>query len=415
VTAPNIYRIFLAFLPFWIFLILFKFGAGLHYSVVAPLGEKLLPLWVVGTLMGGCALAQLILDVPVGHLLDRYGYRKLLTLGTILFVLAAGILVLEFSLTTYLISLGISIFGWVFFGPGVNAYILSHAPKAHAGKFISFRDVFGSLGVVLISAVLGIALLLSPQFIALWMVCALLLALVAIRLSPKDHTSVHVEKKHPQHHYFVRRKFLPDTFKALAKLNPASGMLLLLGFSSSVFYGIIWFVVPIVIVHQADAGLLSLGLGIFDFAVVVLGFFLGSLADRWNKRTLVFFGILLFSVSGLFLGFHFSWLFLLFGFLATTGEEMASITLWSWLHSLDKEHDSDGLVSGIINVFQDLGWAVGPFIAGIAYTLIGPSWTIAIGAGFILVTWIAYQFVIREHKHPVAVRVRSSHRPRHKS
>jgi len=37
-SKPNI---FWKFLPFWFFLIFFKFGASLHYTIISPLGEKL--------------------------------------------------------------------------------------------------------------------------------------------------------------------------------------------------------------------------------------------------------------------------------------------------------------------------------------------------------------------------------------
>jgi len=66
------------------------------------------------------------------------------------------------------------------------------------------------------------------------------------------------------------------------------------------FYGTIWFVVPLVIAHQAHMGLLGIGLGMFDFAIVALGFLLGNLADKSNKRALVFFGLLLFSLRACF-------------------------------------------------------------------------------------------------------------------
>lgn len=183
----------------------------------------------------------------------------------------------------------------------------------------------------------------------------------------------------------------------MKKLNPASTMLLLLNLTASTFYGIIWFVVPLVIAHQAQAGMLGLGLGIFDFAVVVLGFLIGNLADKANKRTLVFFGLLLFAISGVLLGFNFGWLFLIFGFLATTGDEMAGISLWSWLHSLDKDHAQDGTIAGVINLFDDLGWAVGPMAAGILYEMTGATWTIVFGAIPIFAVWLIYQFMMRRH------------------
>lgn len=392
-------NIFWRFLPFWIFLTFFKFGGGLHYSLVSPLGERLLPLWIVGLLMGGGSLIQLLLDVPAGYLLDRFGYLKLLKVTTFLFLFAAVCLLFGLTEVTYLLSLLMSTFGWLFFGPGVNAYVLSQAPKSHAGKFMSLRDIFGSLGVVLSSAVLPFVLLLSPQQTGYILFVILSLALVMLFFSPKVKTSVHAEIKIPTHHYYIRRHYLHDTLMMMGKLNPASTMLVMLNLAASTFYGIIWFVVPLVIAHQAQSGMLGLGLGIFDFSIVVLGFLIGNLADKTNKRALVFFGLLLFAICGILLGFNFGWLFLIFGFLATTGDEMAGISLWSWLHTLDKDHAQDGAVASVINLFDDLGWAIGPMAAGILYEVTGATWTIVFGAIPIFAVWLIYQFMM--HRHPV--------------
>ncbi len=236
--------------------------------------------------------------------------------------------------------------------------------------------------------------------------------------SPKDTASVHAETKIPTQHFYIKRHYIPTLLRTMKKLNPASTMLLMLNLAASTFYGIIWFVVPLVIAHQIQGGLLGLGLGVFDFAVVALGFLLGSLADKANKRVLVFFGLLIFAVSGLLLGFDFGWLFLIFGFLATTGDEMVGLSLWSWLHALDRDHANNGTIAGVINLFDDLGWAVGPMVAGIVYGLYGPTWTIAIGALPIFVVWVIYQFMTRGQPSsilPVADLPIKPHRMRYKS
>ncbi|MFA6503559.1 MAG: MFS transporter [Patescibacteria group bacterium] len=406
------------FLPFWIFLVFFKLSGGLHYSLISPLGERLMPLWLVGLLMGGGSLIQLVLDVPAGFLLDRFGYRRLLKLTTFIFLFAAVSYMFGLTEVTFLISLLMSTFGWLFFGPGVSAYILSHADKKNSGRMISMRDIFGSLGVVCSSALLPFVILLAPLQIGWIIFIPLLLALLSLVFSPKDVNSVHAEIKHPSHHHFIRRNYLPTLLATISTLNPASGMLLLTNLTGSIFYSVIWFVVPLVIAHQINAGMLGIGLGIFDFAIVVLGFMLGNLADKFNKRLLVFCGLLLFSVSGMLLGFNFGWLFLLLGFVATTGDEMSEISLWSWLHALDKNHANDGKISGVIYLFQDLGWAIGPIAAGLLYGFVGSTWTIVIGATPIFLTWIVYLFLVRHQPGKVLSLSQipiKPHRARHKN
>jgi MFS family permease len=158
--------------------------------------------------------------------------------------------------------------------------------------------------------------------------------------------------------------------------------------TSAIFYATIWFVVPIVIANEAMTGAFTIGLGIFDFAVVVLGYILGTLVDRGNKRTFIFFGLLLFAIAGMFTGFNFNWLFLVFGFLATTGEEIADLSLWSWLHALDKDHANDGLIAGVLTLAEDLGWAIGPVFAGFVFWIVGGTWTIVLASVFLFLTWI---------------------------
>ncbi len=411
----RIKHLFLTFAPFWVFLVFYKFGGSLHYTLLAPLGEMVLPLWAVGAVMGAGSMVQLLLDVPAGRLLDRFGYLRFLKITSAVFLLAGAALLLHLTALSFITSVLLATFGWLFFGPGVNAYMLSQAPARHAGTFFSFRDIFSSVGVVLSSAILGWILGIDVPSMGLIVFGTIALALVALFFCPQDKPLRQATQKISTHHYYIRRKPLHETLAVLGRLNPASTTLLLLTLASSIFYGIVWFVVPLVIAHQANSGLMSISLGIFDFAIVVLGFTLGNLADRGNKRSLIFFGLLLFSVTGVLIGFNFGWLFLLFGFLATTGDEMASISLWSWLHALDREHAHDGLLAGIINLSSDLGWAIGPVVAGILYGVIGPSWTIAVGGFLIFLTWIVYQLFVAHYPRPaVGALPPKPHRPRHR-
>jgi hypothetical protein len=50
---PNnkFYKLFQAYRPFRVFLAMFKFGAGLHYTLLAPLGEQVIPIRIVGILI----------------------------------------------------------------------------------------------------------------------------------------------------------------------------------------------------------------------------------------------------------------------------------------------------------------------------------------------------------------------------
>jgi len=409
--------ILLRFLPFWLFLAVFKFGGGLHYTLLVPYGSEFLPIWVVGVLVGTASFVQLVLDIPAGYMLDRYGYLPALRITTFAFLIASICLAVGLTELTFILSLGFGAFGWLFYGPGGSAYILAHTTDAESGRYFSLRDTFASIGIVCASVALPFVILLNPQTAGL-ILCGLFVTSLAILLFVKpDRVRIA-----PQHHPYTSRRrteTLRKLWSAIWRLNPASGMLTLLTFSGAFFYASIWFILPLVIAaEQAHAGTLGIGLGIFDFSVVMLGYFIGTLVDRADKRIMVFFGLLMFAVFGTLVGFNFGWLFILFGFLTTAGDEVAGISLWSWLHLLDKDHAHDGTIAGVITFSEDLGWTLGPMAAGALFMLLGPSLAIAFSALPIFIVWVVYYAKVHHHFPLEAVYSFIPHHPRrrrHKS
>ncbi len=411
-------KVLFSLFPLWIFAFLFKAGAGLHYTLIPTLGERVFPLWAVGLLIGGAALVQAILDVPAGYLLDRFGYVKLMKMGTTCFIIGALSFVFGLTIWTYLFNIALSIIGWLFFGPGVDAYVLVMAPKKIAGTFMAMRDMVESGGIVAGMGLLSLVVHLPTPLLGLLVAFILMVGLIALWKTPPERGSVHQEKKIAHHSFYIRRSFIHHIISALKKLNPASGILLLSALSGATFYGIVWFVIPILIARNIEhSGILGFGLTVFDLAVLIIGYAIGRATDRWDKRWLIFWGLLLFGVMAFLLGFHFGILFLVFGFLATTGDEMSSVSLWAWMDHLDKEHSEDALISGIISLAQDIGWTIGPIAAGFLMEYTTPSWTIASGALLIFVTWTIASIVtglVPNPPHLIPVLFHIPRRKRHK-
>jgi MFS family permease len=406
------------FLPFWLFLLFFKFGAGLHYSILSPLGERFLPLWVVGGLMSLASVIQLVLDVPAGKMLDRFGYKRMLAIGTGIFLLIAVLMIYRLDALFFALSVVLGAFGWLFFGPGRTAYVLSHASKKESGRFMALRDIFGSVGIVLAALAIPFVVNQDSPFIGGVILIILLVSFFAIWFSPKDERKIKlIENPHEKTHH-QRRHLFRNLLESIRRLNPASMLLVLLNFVGALFYGVVWFVVPLIIAHSPEqASLLGIGLSMFDFAVIVTGTLLYTLVDKGNKKTMVFFGLFLFALAGLLLGLSDGLLFLVLAFIATMGDEIASLPLWAWLHQLDKKHDQDGLVSGIINLSEDLGWAIGPLTAGILYTSLGPTPTLILGAIPLLFMLILYYLAVKKHTINVSLLnvPRKPHKLRHKN
>jgi MFS family permease len=405
----------LKLLPFWTYVLLFKFGAGLHYSLISILGVQIMSPWAVGLAVGGAALLQLVLDVPAGWLLDRLGYVRLLRWSTVAFVLSTAVLFLGLTRLTFGLTLLLSTIGWLFFGPGTSAYVLARAPKESVGQWMGFSSAVASAGIVLATTVLGFVVGWSPRSLGLILTILIVGALVAIIATPSTKPPVQAEEP-PRQDSPVRRRRLQGLLVAVRKLHLPGFLLLLQGLTACLFYGAIWFTVPLVMADGTRHGLLGIGLGVFDLAAVVLGTWLGKLADRYDQKWLTFGGLLIFAVAGTLLGFNLNLWFLVLGFVATAGDEMSRVSLWAWLVHLDESHERNGLLNGGIAMFEDLGWTIGPVAAGFLYVAIGPSWTICLAALPIFALWLVASVLMLQHAGhvPGTIRHEPPRRLRHK-
>lgn len=65
--------------------------------------------------MSIASIIQLVLDVPAGKILDRYGYKKMLVVGSLFFVGAVTLLFTTISSVTLIISILCATIGRLFF------------------------------------------------------------------------------------------------------------------------------------------------------------------------------------------------------------------------------------------------------------------------------------------------------------
>ena len=409
---------FAKFLPFWLFIILFKISSAIYSAVLPVLGEMVMPIWAVGMVISVASFIQLPFDLVAGIVLEKRGYLKSLLICTAAFVFAGGIFIFGLTTTTFLVSVLISIIAWMFFTPAVNSYILSHSSRSSSEKMILWRDSFQSVGIVLGTTALPLILILDPKISGLIMAVIFIVALIFASISPKDEEKISDSEKKidTQHYYIVRRDYLGSLRHSLDKLDPVGWILAFQGVVSTTFYSTIWFVIPLAIADNIK-NLPSLSLGIFDIAIVSLGFVFGAIAKKAHKKTLIILGLLIFAVMTAFLGHRDGWMFLIFGFFATIGDELSGVSLWTWMSHLDKDHTEDSKVAGVITFFQDIGWSIGPLMAGILYSTIGIEWTITITAIpiFIVFFFALYKTrslpKIHHHHHPY---IRKPHYARHK-
>ena len=367
-------KLFLSFLPLWIFVLLFKLASATHYAILPVFGEQILPIWLVGLNLSAATFIQLPFDLLSGIILNRLGHLRTLVFSCVAFAVSAAVFVFGLNITTFLLSVVFATFAWLFFTPALNTYILDHATKANTEKLITWRDISQSSGVFIGSSTLLLFMGLSADKFGVLLSALFVAAGLFALVSPKDTEKVQEQMRESRE---KKTEYFKNVFQEFKKLSPASWILFLQGITSATFYAVVWFVIPLEMANHLSS-LPSISLGIFDMAVVILGLSFGLIAKKTNRKRLIVFGLLLFSIMASLIGFQSGILFLVFGFLATVGDELSNITLWSWLTHMDKDHKEDGGIAGAITFSQDFGWAIGPLLAGFMYKPLGPQLTIMI-------------------------------------
>lgn len=363
-TSPARRHLF-QLLPLWVFIVLFKIGCVLHYSLIAVFGAQILPLWAVGFATGATTLFQLLFDIPAGRFIDRYGARAALRLSTLFFLIAVGALFSGITPFTYALTLLFSAAGWLFFTPSISAYVLTVTPVAIMGRTTSARRLSEGLGGMLATIGLASILTLSTPVIALLMLYPLIGATIVVWFlwepaKPQPtHRTLHRVRARAAVSSLVTLK------RAFREMSPAAGILAAWSFARGLVYGALWLIVPLGIA-SGSMNIPGYSLSVFDGAIILVGFTLGGFVDKTrNKSRIILLAILVCGAGLALLSFSSTWLFLVFAIIVSLSDELATVGLWSWLDTLDRHHDEDGIVAGAITLADDLGWTIGPIMAGI--------------------------------------------------
>ena len=179
----------------------------------------------------------------------------------------------------------------------MNAYTLSHAQEATSEKFMAYRDIGRSIGIVL--SCLAFPLLIQKSNITIGTIITVgfIVAIIALLFAPRDTKKFTYELHPHERTHHQRRQVIKQMWTVIKNLNPASAILILLGLAGSIFYAVVRFVVPLEIASHPEKGtLLGVGMSMFDFAVVVTGTLIARFSKKINRKLLILLGLLLFGL-----------------------------------------------------------------------------------------------------------------------
>ncbi|TQR34404.1 MFS transporter [Campylobacter sp. MIT 99-7217] len=247
---------------------------------------------LIGFLVGVYALAQMFLQVPFGIMSDKFGRKKTLLLGLVIFII--GSFICAYADHIYMMILGRAIQGAGAVGAVAVAMISDFVEEENRGKAMAIMGIFIGLSF---AASMVISPLMSEKFglsslfelsAFLSFICIILL----YTLVPKAPCITHQNIKTPLHKFFTQKNFALMNFT-----NFMQKMLMSLVF---VFF-------PVLLVESFDYPKQDLYV-IYTFCMIA-GFLAmglaGSLGEkRGLSKAMLLFGVFCFLVS--FVLFEFS-------------------------------------------------------------------------------------------------------------
>ena len=313
--------------------------------------------FLAGLALGGYALTQAVLQVPFGVMSDRFGRKKTLLIGLLLF--AAGSAVAAIADNIYMLLLGRFMQGAGAIGSVVTAMIADQVREDERAHSMAI------MGMV-IAMSFAAAMIFGPVIAGVWSVSALFwltgaLALTALLIL---FTAV-PEPPHIEHHYSEEEAKLKEVFKDKDLVR----MYITFLFHSSTM-AIAFFIIPILLKSKFDMTKMDywkvyLPAVIFGILAMAPAAILGEKYGKGKEIFIASIGFIIASFALMGYTDNF-WLFATGATFFFIGFNMFEPLLQSFVSKFAKVHQK-GAALGVANTFAYVGIFLGGAIGGWLY------------------------------------------------
>jgi MFS family permease len=345
-------------------LVFFKqVGNGMVWSVIAVYGQSMgASAAVVGLLVSCYGGARLLVNFPAGYASEKFGRRRMMSLGCLVLALSAFGVVATSQISAFFVCLLLMGIASAFF---ITSALAAVADLGTPGRRVHDMSLYQ--GANMIGASMGPAL--GGLTAGLWgydtpfLVNGLiaLCGIVAFAMMPWPESEETIQ----------RIRTTPAQLRALAKQGVGVGLMCF-----SIFYvrtASNWILMPLIAQTKFQMDLVTIGLVLTGGSIANLSvlFFTARLAKRFGHvQVIVLSSILtLLACAVLAFGDHraFIWLSsVMFG----AGGGIATPTLTAYVADVAPA-DQRGPAMGLLRTMQDLALILGPFFTGLLADQLG--------------------------------------------
>jgi predicted MFS family arabinose efflux permease len=366
-------------LPLSLIVALRFFGLFIVLSVLSGYAKELPggTAFLAGVALGGYALTQAVLQVPFGVMSDKFGRKKTLLFGLLLF--AFGSVVAAVADNIYVLLLGRFLQGAGAIGSVVTAMIADQVredERAHAMAIMGMVIAMSFAAAMIIGPIIAGIFSVSALF---WLTAALALTALLILFTAVP------EPPHIEHHYSEEEAKVKEVFKDKDLVR----MYITFLFHSSTM-AIAFYLIPILMKSKFGMDKMEywkVYLPAVIFGIVAMGP-AAVLGEKYGKGKEVFVASVLFIIASFALmGFSDNfWLFATGATFFFIGFNMFEPLLQSFVSKFAKVHQK-GAALGVANTFAYVGIFLGGAIGGWLFGHYGEK-GVAIAVIVLSLVWI---------------------------
>ncbi|MFH1403653.1 MAG: MFS transporter [Candidatus Altiarchaeota archaeon] len=353
---------------------------------------------LIGCVMSIPPLVALLVDVPVGGLVDRVGRRSVLLASLFMLLLLAFLLVLVdglVSLVFFLLLLGL------FHQPvwiSSVAYVMDLSPSGKSSEILGLEMGFLNLGFAVgpVLAGLAVAYLDSRVFAASLIFSIACFTAFLLAMSLREDMAGRESVRQGFKDLVFKDKLFVKELSDYRRMGSTGVAILLFTFMFTFFDGVVWTFEPLYYSRFSDQVLLG-GLLMSSFIVPLILFEApaGLLADRFGRRRILSLGLLAAGVfSVLFSQSSSIEHLILTGFLSASGIAFAWPSIEGLL-AVKAGKGSRGEAVGVSTMAEDLGYVLGPVVGGLVSVYFGMS-SVFLFMGLVLIASVFTVFLVED-------------------
>ena len=353
------------------------FDGILTYILPLLISEQGFSKIEMGVILGSSSFAGAIFDVVVSKYLKTPHYRSLYASVFLLSFSFLGILYFGSTIWVFLLAMALWGIYWDFFHFANFDFISRALPQKEHTSAFGILGIFQSLGVliapILAGIVIGEVVNSKPFIISGVMLLLSFIVFVELYKQSFKRKELPVIQDRSKSHWMREFRVWTAIVRQLAPI-------LVLTFLIYITEAFIWTIGPLIAESGQFGKFGGLLLVAYSFPTLIIGWFVGKIANRFGKKRTALYSFLIGSFVFSFFMFAQSptQMIIVVGFASTfIGMSFPALS-GAYADYITETQSYEKEIQGVIDVFYNIGWVLGPMLAGLLAQAFGNAQSFSI-------------------------------------